>query len=363
MAATHNDTISITITLASAPLTAAGFGAVLLLVDLATNSLDGDRVVTYTSLASATADFDSSFISAGTLAAVTVAFAQRPQPTEFKVGNVDIVGAETYADGLAEVILVDPDFYGVVINSRADTDILTVAAAVELQTRKFLFQSSDADWLTTGGLPAALTALAGLEKTVGIWHDTATEWADVAWMVDRLAFDPDIESVTWNARPNNVAALATGLTQAQIDFADTNFMNLGLLFGRRGDPNAPTFWIDAGVSMSGRPIYEQSTADWFEVRLQEAVTFQKIAYADRGEKIVVGATGQAMLRSLIDSQFAIGETAKHFAPGETASTMPAITAADRTAQRIRGEGRAAFAVDGRVFVFTFDFGIEPLASA
>lgn len=357
MGANHNDTITINIDLDAAPSVSTGFGTALLLVDLATNSLDGNRVVTYTELATATADQLAGFISAGTLLAVTAAFAQRPQPEQFKLGYVDLVGGETYATGLAAVIAADPDFYGVCINVRTDAEILLVAAAVENQTRLFLFQSADSDWLTTGGLPAALTALDSLERSIGIYHDTATAWADVAWLVDRLAFDPDVKSATWNAYPNGVAAYATSPTQAQKDFADVNNMNLGLEFGTK------TFYVDAAVNMAARPIYEIVTADWFEDRLQTRIIDTKVEYAGRGDKIIVGEPGKALMKSLALAQFAQGVKAKHFVAGETSVSMEDITAADLTAQRIRGTGSAQIAVDGRVFQFDFNFGRNPLADA
>jgi len=357
MAANHNDTITITILLDAAPLVAAGFGNVLLLVDLATNSLNGSRVVTYASAAEASADQAAGYISAGTLAAVNVAFSQRPQPTRFKVGYVDIVGGESYSDGLSSVESLDADFYGICINSRSDADILSVSAAAEAMNRVFMFQSADSDWLTAGGLPPALTALDSRDRSVGIWHDTASEWSDVAWIVNRLAFDPDVISATWNAAPKSVTAYSTNLTQAQKDFADVNNINLGLEFGPE------TFYIDAGGTMTGRPVYEIETADWFETRLQEAVITQKVNYAARGEKIQVAAPGQALLKSLIDSQFDIGVAAGHFVDGQTESTMLEITAADLAAQRIRGSGRAQIAVDGRIFDFTFNFGRTPLADS
>lgn len=357
MAANHNDTITISITLDAAPLVAASFGDVLLLVDQATNSLGGARVVTYADLASANVDQLAGLISVSTLAAVQVAFSQRPTPARFKVGRVDTVGLETYAAGLAACIVADPVFYGVCIDVRTDVEILLIAAAIEADTKLFMFQSADSDWLTTGGIPGALAALDSLERSIGIWHDTAAVWADVGWIVNRLAFDPDVISATWNAAPNAITAYATAPTQAQKDFADTNHINLGLEFG------SATFYIDAAVNMAGRPIYEILTADWFEARLQEAVITQKINYAARGEKIVVGEPGKALLKSLIDAQFDIGVRASHFVEGEVESTMLTITPADLAAQRIRGSGRAQIAVDGRIFDFSFNFGRVPLADS
>ncbi len=89
--ATHNPTISVPVTLAPAGRQVAGFGTTLLLVDIATNTLDGDRMRTWTSYADAEADRTAGYISASTLAAANVAFSVSPKPDEFKVGYVDTV--------------------------------------------------------------------------------------------------------------------------------------------------------------------------------------------------------------------------------------------------------------------------------
>jgi len=90
---THNPNITVNVTLDPSPLQEAGFGTVLLLVDLASNSLDGEGVSTFTSYEDALAYNTAGYISSSTLAAAAVVFSQRPKPSAFKVGACDLTTA------------------------------------------------------------------------------------------------------------------------------------------------------------------------------------------------------------------------------------------------------------------------------
>ena len=349
----HLDNISINISLESAGAKAAGFGTVLLLVDQATgNTLDSARVVTYATADEAVADNTAGFISAATLSAVQKYFSQVPQPENIKVGRVDTAGAETYLDGYTAVKAVDEDFYGVAIDRRADADILLISAQVETENRIFMLQSDDADWKTSG-LPAGLAALATRENSVVVYHDDDTAWNDVGYLGARLVFDPDVQSAGWNAQVRSITALAA-LTQAEKDFLDGNNANHGLPFG------PAVMFMDPGLNCAGRPIDHIVTAHWFEARLQEAVATEVVRHADRGEKITVTPEGQAKIASLVLDQFDIGVAAGHFVAGQTEVTPQPITSADRSAGRIRINGRATLAVNAREYSFNFAFGLDPL---
>ncbi len=109
--------------------------------------------------------------------------------------------------------------------------------------------------------------------------------------------------------------------------------------------------------------WRRRDATRFETRLQELVVNTKLSYALRGDKIILDESGKTLIKGLIDTQFALGVAAKHFVPGQTASQIEDITAADLAARRIRGKGQAQIAVDGRLFGFIFNFGRTPIADA
>lgn len=351
MAADHHDNISITITLDPAPAAERGFGIPLLMVDAATSSLDGDRTRRYSTYAAVQADNTAGFISAGVLEAARVAFSQNRPPDEIMLGTQQ--GVETWDVALAAIIVDDPDFYGICIEPRSDTEILAVSAAVEalVPGRLFIAQSADADWLTAG-LPAALTALDTRERTAVVYHDTAAEWADFGWLAGRLSWDPDETSAPWDAEVKEVAQLATLPTDTQKGNLDDNNANHILPYG---GVNA---WMDPGASQNTRPLYEQLTADWFEARLQERIASLKNTLSNRGEKLILDEGGQNAVLGEILAQYNEGEAAGHFVTGQTTAVAETLTAADKTAQRMRFTGEAEIAVSGRIFVFTFNFGRE-----
>lgn len=355
MPADHLDNIQITILLDPAPTPARGFGVPLLIVDSATSSLDGDRTRRYSTFAAVQADNTAGFVSASVLEATRVAFAQTPPPAEIMLGRR--VGPETYAAALTAIIADDPDFYGIAIEPRTDAEILSVSGAVEalVPGRLFVAQSDDSDWLTAG-LPAGLTALDERERTAVVFHTTDAEWADFGWLAGRLAFDPDVTSTPWDAQVKEVADLTPFPTDTEKGNLDDNNANHGLPFG------GVQFWMDPGVSQNTRPLYEQLTADWFEARLQERIADLKAAYSARGEKLVLDEGGQAVVLAEILAQYNDGEAAGHFVTGQTLAQAEPLTDADRTAQRMRFTGQAQIAVSGRIFVFTFNFGRDPVAT-
>lgn len=348
---THNPNIDVDITLEPAPATAAGFGILMIIVPLASNTLDGDRVMAFASTDEAQTAQTAGFISAATLAAVTAAFAQNPAPDQVKVGYIDLVGAETYSTALTAIIVYDPDFYVVAILSRADADILAISSAVESQTKKLLasVQSDDAGFLT-GTYPAALSALLTRERTIINWHSDDNDYQDTAYAANRLAVgDPDTLSVAWNPAPVSGVDPLTTMTTAQRNFAIANNVNIGLEFG------GSAFVIDPGVTATGRAISEIVSADWFEIRLEERLTALALAYGARGEKLPMNRTGQIVVLAEVEALFRQGIDAQHFNEGQTEIEAETITAADIAARRMRFTGRAQLTTGARLLDITLNF--------
>jgi len=353
----HSDLITINLTTQPAPVQAAGFGVLLHLVPLATNSLDGDRFRSYSGSTDVATDLAAGFISTATATELNVAFAQSPSPATVLCGYVDIaVGGESYNDGLLAVIAAGANFYAITMGGTvSDADLLEISLNVETlfssTTPKLLFfKSDDTDWLTSG-YPAALTALEGREGTIGEYHDIATESPDIAHAAAKLVWNPDVKSTPWNGAVSGVAEYTGIPTQAQKDFARANNMNIGQRFG------SVNYWIDAGVTHGGRPIYEAVSAHWFAVRLDERITNTVIDLDSTGDKIAMGqvgetnSEGQAIMLSDFDAQFALGVSADHFLDGTPETEAYPITAADIAAGRLRFRGSAQYATSARLFTF------------
>ena len=336
----HKAYNTINVYLATLARGAAGFSTVLLVVPLATNSLNGARVVEYTTLALAQAAQTATYISAATLAAITTAFAQRPSITSIKVGYADLVGGETYATALTACIAYDPAFYGVCIFVRTTTEIAAVAALVETNAKKMLFgfQSADASWLT--GTPAAgFDAMAAYERTAGWYHATATEWADVACMCNRLQADPDVISSPWRFF-EALDVEQTTITEAQrlLAVPDINVMAEWSTFDSSPAP---------GWNMNGRQIEQVVSADWFATRLDEEIQNIVGTMANQHKKVGINRAGQAIIQAGLEKWLAAGVAAGHFEEGQVVVTpedfsVPATLAAAIAAQRL------TFRIDAQV---------------
>jgi hypothetical protein len=350
---THNANIVINITLDASPAQEQGFGTVLGIFALASNSLNGATTMTFASVTEAQTAQTAGYISAAALAAVTAMFSQNPKPAQVKIGNIDLVGLETYAAAIARISLVDDDWYAAFIEVRDNTSILAISAAIEATRKICAVQSADAGFLT-GTYPAALVALQTRERTLVCWHDTAAQWMDAALLANRLVYDPDVVSASWDAPISGVDPYVAAITTAQRNFALANDVNLGRPYG------GSTFFVDPGVNGTGRPMYEIETSDWFYARLQEDVAAEKVNHSARGAKLTVDPVGQAKIKSLLDGRGSqgLGGRSPHFIAFDSQAVD--ITDADRTAQRLRFTAQAQIAVSGRIFEFDLNFSREAL---
>ncbi len=347
MANNHHDNITVSISLGPAPLQVAGFGVAMFVAAHATSTLGGDRSRLYTGVSGLQTDVDAGELSTVALAAGTAAFSQTRKPASIMIGRTDAADTDIAAT-LAAIEVDNAAFYGICLEDRTEATQVALGTAVEAMNRLFFYQSASADWRTSG-VPAAYSTLAGNERSVVTYHDTATVWGDFAWLANRLTFDPDTQSAPWDCAVQGVSAIGVAPTDTQKAFLDANFANHGLPNG--GD----AYWIDAGVNMAGRSIHEIVTLDWFKARLQEAIISVKTAASARGDKIPITAEGQGLILAQILALFERGVTAGHFVAGETEAAAVTIVQADYDLSRMRFTGRAQLVSGWRSFDFNFDF--------
>lgn len=340
-----DDQISVSITLSTQPATGTSFGTVLLLVDQASNSLNGDRVRTYTAASQAATAQTAGYISAATKTAIETAFAQPgSRPAAFKVGRVDTAGGEDWSEGYDACVADDPDFYVVTAATRTDAQQLDIAASVEAASRIYIAQVTAADWLTSG-VPAAWSGATSYERTGVVYNATSSAWSDVAWAVARSRFDPDVTSAPWTGLISSVSAYSTALTATQIAFLEAN----------NGNHHRPYYtgsgeYVGNGVNLAGRDIFEILTADWYEDRVKTDLATAKVAAAERGEKILMNERGQQVGESILSAWLQKGVDTGHFeSDAQTLVTSETISAADIAADRLRYTVRAKIAGSARVF--------------
>lgn len=349
---THT-TQAIVITNFLEPLAAGqqGFSTIMLVVDQATNTLNGARTVEYSSKDEISTAETSGHISAATSTLAKVMFDQVPIPSSVKVGRVDTGGGETWAQGYAAIKAADPDFYGVVSATRTVADAASLANAVNSDTdgRVCIVQSSDTD-LLTATIPSEFSSISNPERVVVLFHDTNAQALGEGYASAWLSWDPDEKAVGTVRRVRGVEPYATDITLTQYNQALANNVNIAAPFS-----SAQTF-IREGVALSGRPAYQVLTADWFKARVREDVAAVKLAASDRGDRIPVSEVGQQLIVGTVVARGRRGEDAGHFVRDSVICTPYAITDADKAANRLRFRVEGTYALDATNFAFDIYYG-------
>lgn len=345
---THDDLVSVTVTLGLLSSGVANFSTILMIVDGVTPG--GGTYATYSSVAEVTADIANLNTIAQSMA--TAAFAQARPPASIIIIGIDTGSSDTYADGLAAAVAAGLNFYGVVADSRTPAQQIVLATAVEAAEangQRFLLflQDDDADWLTSG-IPSAWSAVSGYERTVICYHDdndndAGSDRLDVALAARMLSFDADLTSCPATIDVSGVDALATALTSTQKGFARANYANTALPKG-----TLVTTFVDPGKTLAGRPADHIVSADWLAVRIAEAGNDKIAAVAAQGRKLVVDPQGQAELQQAIEAKFIQAVDAGHLTTTDPTKppyrlTAQTITSADIAAQRVRFSAEGQFA--------------------
>lgn len=243
-------------------------------------------------------------------AAVQTVFQQPRAINQVYIGRhtVDEDGdpAETIVEALISINAINSGWYGIVLLSRENADILAAAAWTEANEKLLLASSSDPTILTNVTTDIGSLLKAQNYNRTAIWYhaDAGTEWLEVALAADRFTYDPGAE--TWaNVRLTGVKVDALTESQAQIAHSKNvntfeQFRNLGL--------------TQRGTVASGEWIDVIRFRDWLKDRIQTGVVDVlvkadgKIPYTSAGIQVIVTA-----LRAALDA----GVTAGGIAPEET----------------------------------------------
>ena len=358
----HLPNIAVSVSLQALATPGAGFGIISHFVDQAEgagNALGGARYIEYADSDAAVTSQAAGDITVQTLDMVQTAFLQPTPPSSFRVVRVNTGGAETLLTartayellGLSNVYCYTA-YDRVVANQKQFADSIEADVGVI-----YIAQVSDVAWLTAG-LPAAWgagTSYATMTQTHLTYHDTATEWSDIAVAARWLAFDPDLTSAPGEGQLGGVADYATFVTETQRGLAqDTNSISILGTYG------STDFWIDNVVSGDGRPFYERLTADWFIDRLSVRLQTMHQREGLAGRKVLVATSGQAQVYAVIKGLTDLAERTGHFTPGQVVISSLAISAADRSAQRLRFTVEAMIGISTRIFNVTANFSTTPV---
>lgn len=319
MAQSH-DLISKSLSLATSTAGEAGFSTTAFLaID---SLLGGDVFREYKTTKAIDDDVTAGDLLSTAGEALKTALEQTPRPEKVIAISVDrSVGTEEPDTQLDAAIQAGAEFYGVTLETRTAADIEAVASKVESLDKLFVFQSSDAEWLTAG-IPTAYSDIDTRNFSAGVYHDTDTEFADVALAASRLAFDPDVSSAGWQGELSGVAAYSSAPSDTELTNLKANGMNAVLPFGPANRYNSDGVTIVA----DGTQINEIVSAHWFLARLEERVINTKLEYDALGRKIVAGPEGEGIMEGLLAAQVDDAINARHILSGEDdADNEPTLT--------------------------------------
>lgn len=280
-----DDIVLVTITKEGFAVSRAGFGTPLHVVS---HVVTANRVDLYADLAEMVA---AGFVSTDPAYLLAQAsFAQTPSPSVVGIGRID-AGDAAVTDTMDAIEAASPDnWYSFTHTTRAEADLLLLAAWAETRNRLYFAQSSDAVILTnTPGNVFEDLANADYSRTVPLYHALDTDYLDASACARLLVSDMDAINGAITLANKRLA----GLTPDALSTTERNNVaaNNGNVFEVRGGESI----LREGTTSTGEFADVIMTIDWLTARLTEDVfallvgTSTKIPYTQSGIDAIEGA--------------------------------------------------------------------------
>lgn len=251
--------------------------------------------------------------------------------TPSNITAAQTTAAVTVADALDAIAAADPVWYGLCITSRTTNHIKAAAAWIESDaSRIFLAQSNDADIYDPEDDTDLLSDLQArdYERTAFLWYQTDAAFPDFAWMAERLHWDLDEQSPSWNdVTLSGIVASTLPSTTAK-----------NAVFTKGGNVYLPQYGTnvtDPGKMVNGQWIDAQVVGDWLRSRSADAIATIKTATAARGQRIPYTKAGFETLVAGARAVFRQAERIGHLVPGSTVFTVPELSAISNTDRQNR----------------------------
>lgn len=274
-----------------------------------------ERIRFYDSQDAVTAD--ATDLGATAVAALTAMFNQSLTPSRVACGRADIAAPETYAQALDAIYAENPNWYGIATQTRDDPGISSAAGWANSNKRLYVAQCNDADILLAPETDVfGLLKAAGNDHTLGLYHSNDAEWADCAWLANRLSVNPDLATTIWSY------VTLVGITTQ--DLTPTQMTNL---LAKNANVYSTFYGVGAtgmGTVADGTKADLILTADWVKARLEEKLAQHLLNYSNAGRKIPYTDKGINTFRQKTKEVLDLGERVEHFAPGTSAIQMPAL---------------------------------------
>lgn len=264
------------------------------------------------------------------VAGVNFAFAQTTDNVFIANMTPDTSGI---AAQLAAISVIDDDWYGVILASKGQAEIL--AAALYLETVNKIFVVSTNDVLALGTIAATPGAdgdvLAklfyfGYARTVGMWHETAmTTYPEAAWLGKVLPDDPGSNTWAFKTLAGITPSNLTATQKNNLEARNANYYEevAGISITRKD-----------GISASGEYADITVFSDWLRGEimadvLSVFVNAKKVPFTDGGIAMLQAPVLGVMQRGA-DAGGLIRETIVVTVPKRTATTV-----ADRSNRILR----------------------------
>ena len=342
MANAKHKLITFTYTLDPAPLGTQTLGTVLILLEDLDLDLSSARTKTFASASEVTAAATAGEMTTDQANFVNTVFEQIPTPSKVRLGNVDAVGLETYADGYNAVKAETTDYFYVCAQTRTVSEQLVLAAALVSDFAIYIAQTDDAAALGNTAAVNAVFTNTTQENFVLVYHPTSTELTgealDVAYAAARGTFSPDTKSVGWQGVVRGVAAYPDGsVSSSQRDTVKTAGL-VNLMLGVEGTTQGS--YVSQGHTYTGRQIKTMVSVFWYVIRCTEELIAEKLERDANGDLIPVNIDGQAIVRTVLEGKYDFGarEGVGHFKKDQQVLVFPdPISDADVAAGIIRTE--------------------------
>jgi hypothetical protein len=295
-----SEIVQVNITRTTQSLSTADFGIIAI---VGPNTTAGTRIATYSTsdLATLAAALTGTTTAAEYLAALAIA-QQSPRPATFKV--IHKGEEEGFDDALAAALLEDQLFYGVIVTSRTQADVLEAAIWVEANQRVMITASAvtrnvDTAITTDDGTDAVADSISaicharGYDRTVVLYHeDAAAEYPDAGMLAVFLIRRPG----TYTGMFKKITGFTTSnLTPTYSTNALAKKCNIYETIGGK-------MMVREGTMASGEFFDIIHFCDWFQARMTEAV-FGLLA---RSEKIPFSPEGLVSIRGEMDAVGQLG---------------------------------------------------------
>ena len=291
--------------------------------DTQVNVLQGLNAAITTAFASSTNPITGAVTGSGSGALLTLTSAVAGQGVSYTLIDADLTHALVTSNNgivndLMNIIAQNNLWYGIVLCSNADNDILQLAAYVETLKKIFICASADSA-IATSATTDILSVMKGksYKRTALIWSPGSFNLGiDAAWMGGQLPFTPGSNNWAFNnlsgISPDSItdsqASILIGDPIAQI--AGKN----GNIFRIVGGQNI----TQMGTMAGGQYIDITIGVDWLQSTIQTNVfsaltSAAKIPYTDNGTAVLISAVkaaiDQGVVNGLIDGASPITVTA------------------------------------------------------